>query len=146
MKKNILSVLTIFIISISLIACSSKTPDPEIFYDVSMAQKMFPGLSGITNVAIETEYLGDQTRSPGPSDIKYRGLIELDYNISNTYHNEYQWVETTFQPYTEYIVTNMHPTSVWCECNDFTKDMMDKGLIGQVYFYDNVIWFEVMTY
>lgn len=142
-KKFIL--LFFVLLQFSFAGCTSDTLTPKIYNEISFAQQLFPELDGISIVSIEEVYLNPSSRVPGPNDIMYRGYIELEQEKADYYRSTYTWHSTDFKPYTEYIVVNILESAVWYQSSDFNDNLLKDGLIGKIYFYNNVLWFEVMT-
>lgn len=145
MKKYVSIIILLFIIVLPA-GCTNNYPQPQVWYDTQIAQEFFPNLDGIISVAIEAVPLTDSGVAPGPSDIKYCGFIELDYAVSDKYWEEYEWTKVDIETYTENIVTNMNSKPQWHYSKDFRNDIIPEKYLGDIYLYDNVLWFEIMTY
>ncbi len=143
--NKIAAIIILFLIIAMPVGCTSNYSQPQVYYDTQIAQDFFPNLEGIRSVAIEAVPLTDSGFAPGPSDFKYCGFIELDYSVSDRYWEAYEWTEVDIETYTENIVTNMNSKPKWHYCKDFRDDIIPEKFIGEIYLYDNVLWFEIIT-
>lgn len=113
--------------------------------DIDALSEIFPSLKGIESTEWEYELMTAKGRTPGPSDYCYRGIIVLDENSAEKYRNQYEWTEVSEQLLAQYMDLSQYEKKTWYVSNEMNKDLLSAGYIGNVYFCENYIWFDVIT-
>lgn len=121
--------------------CIRKT----VMTDTEALKDVFPSLEGIESTEWEYELMSVEGRTPGPSDYSYRGIIVLDESSSENYWNKYEWTEVTEQLEAQSVDLSEYANKTWYVSNEMKNNLMSPGYIGNVYFCENYIWFDVTT-
>lgn len=117
----------------------------NVMTDTEALKDVFPTLEGIESTEWEYELMSVEGRTPGPSDYSYRGIIVLDESSSKNYWDKYEWTEVTEQLEAKSVDLSEYANKTWYVSNEMKNNLMSPGYIGNVYFCENYIWFDVTT-
>ncbi len=152
MKKSRIIMAFLIIGITTQLGCTNTSEDQEenvvvetVKTDTESLKEVFPNLEGIESTEWEYELMTIEGRAPGPSDYCYRGIIVLDNDTAEKYWNNYEWTEVNKELEAEYIDLSKYANKTWYVSNKMKTDMMSIGYMGDVYFAENYIWFDVIT-
>lgn len=125
---------------------SSESPAVTTSTDTAVMKNLFPNLEGVEAVEMEQHKYGGSDGIdllPGPTDYQYMGYITLSDDAATKYADTYDFKEVTTP---KVFFTNIQQRDgQWRYSYEFGKDIIKKGLVGNVWMDGNTLLFSVGT-
>lgn len=149
MKRNLRNKhLFILFAILCLTGCTAKGNNdvkPVMSEDPGAASRLFPALAGIESVEMEIQkYGGSHPRDalPSPTDYRYRGYITLSEAAADRYVGTYQFTDA--EPDISFEVLERREGQ-WRYSDEFQKDVLNEGLVGNVWLSGRTLLFDIGT-
>lgn len=150
-RKSRVLIVIIFVVCIILVhvvygrALKRKdTNESEYYTTLQELKQFFPNLEGMERATWQAVTLSKDKRVPGPSDIEYKGCIQLSKDKANYYLEHYEWEEAELDMSDDFDKKHCE-SHTWYFSVEFNEVMIDEKVSGDLYFNGKELWFDVST-
>ena len=123
-----IAILTFIVSTLFLSACigrRQKEPEQviELFNDSVIVDKYMEAVKDYDHIVYEQVYFDWGSRSIGPTEYRFRGIVYLTDEEAERLWNDYEWDETDAPQFEfEKVDSNALGEGPWYSCPQFNKD------------------------